>query len=110
MLQGDNKLVVQGKLPSMVSELDMTAGGYTKTCSRYYMMTPNGEMLCKDEAGNIVATTMEEELPTGDDVSSRLNVPTQLDCLSKLLRPAAVRTKHFLTIGCTNINLTATVE
>ena len=69
---GDNKLAVQGPLPSMISELDMTADGYMKTCSRYYMMTPDGEMMCKDEAGNIIATTAEDNLETGDDVSQQL--------------------------------------
>ena len=69
---GDNKLAVQGPLPSMISELDMTAGGYKKTCSRYYMMTPNGEMMCKDEAGNVIATTAEDNLETGDDVRQQL--------------------------------------
>ena len=69
---GDNKLAVQGPLPSMISELDMTTGGYMKTCSRYYMMTPNGEMLCKDEAGKIVATTAEETLSKGKGVSQKI--------------------------------------
>ena len=69
----------------MISELDMTAGGYMKTCSRYYMMTPNGEMLCKDEAGNIVATTTEETLSKGKGVS---------DQIQKLLRLRISRTVH----------------
>ena len=67
---GDNKLVVQGPLPSMISQLDITADGYTKSCSRYYMMTPDGDMLCKDEAGKIVATTAEMNIVTaGKEVS-----------------------------------------
>ena len=35
------------------------------------MMTPDGEMLCKDEAGKIVATTVEDSL-FDDSVSRQL--------------------------------------
>ena len=75
---GDNKLAAEGALPSMISQLDMTAGGYMKTCSRYYMMTPDGEMLCKDEAGKIVATTVEEILSKGNAVSRPTPKPSLL--------------------------------
>ena len=58
----------QGSLPSPVSELDVTAEGYGKKCFRYLMLSPGGEMMCRDKIGKIVATTAEEILQTGNYV------------------------------------------
>ena len=58
----------QGPLPSPIRELDLTAEGYGKKCSRYLMLSPGGEMMCRDKNGRIVATTAEEMLMTGNYV------------------------------------------
>ena len=58
----------QGPLPSPISELDLRAEGYGKKCSRYIMLSPGGEMMCRDKNGKIVATTAEEILQTGNYV------------------------------------------
>ena len=59
----------QGPLPSPITDLDQTAEGYGKECATYLMMTPGGEMMCRDATGKIVATTVEELLLSGNMVS-----------------------------------------
>ena len=63
----------QGPLPSPVTELDSTAQTYGKECVKYLMMTPSGEMMCRDKMGKIVATTAEELLLAGNKVSDAVN-------------------------------------
>ena len=58
----------QGPLPSPVTDLDMTAESYGKECATYLIMTPSGSMMCRDAMGNIVATTIEELLLSGNMV------------------------------------------
>ena len=58
----------QGPLPSPISLLDSTAEGYDKKCFKYLMLSPDGEMMCRDNNGNIVATTAEKMLLTGNYV------------------------------------------
>ena len=67
---GDYKVSTQGHLPSPVSILDSTAKGYGKTCFKYLMLSPDGEMMCRDNTGKIVATTAEKMLLTGNYVST----------------------------------------
>ena len=71
---GDHKVSTQGPLPSPISELDLTAEGYGKKCSRYLMLSPGGEMMCRDKNGKIVATTAEEMLQTGNYVRNRSDI------------------------------------
>ena len=52
----------QGPLPSMVTVVNRTAVSYGKSCDRFFMMTPSGEMMCRDDSGHIVATSTEELL------------------------------------------------
>ena len=59
----------QGPLPSPITELDLTAEKYDKDCAKYLMMTPDGEMMCRDKTGKIVATTAEDLLLPGSMVS-----------------------------------------
>ena len=59
----------QGPLPSPITDLDQTAEGYGKECVTYLMMTPGGEMMCRDATGKIIATTVEELLLSGNMVS-----------------------------------------
>ena len=65
---GDHKVSTQGPLPSPISDLDLTAEGYGKKCFIYVMLSPGGEMMCRDKNGKIVATTAEEMLQTGNYV------------------------------------------
>ena len=60
----------QGPLPSPVRILDSTAKGYGKTCFKYLMLSPDGEMMCRDNTNKIVATTAENMLLTGNYVST----------------------------------------
>ena len=59
----------QGPLPSPITQLDTTAEGYGKECVKYLVMTPSGEMMCRDKMGKIVATTIEDLLLPVDNVS-----------------------------------------
>ena len=59
----------QGPLPSPITELDLTADKYDKECATYLMMTPDGEMMCRDKMGKIVATTAEDLLLSVNIVS-----------------------------------------
>ena len=60
----------QGPLPSPKTVLDSTAKGYSKNCFKYLMLSPDGEMMCRDHNGKIIATTAEEMLLTGNGVSN----------------------------------------
>ena len=66
---GDYLVSSQGPLPSPITQLDTTAEGYGKECVKYLMMTPSGEMMCRDKTGKIVATTIEDLLLPVDNVS-----------------------------------------
>ena len=59
----------QGPLPSPITQLDRTAEEYGKECVKYLMLTPSGEMMCRDKTGKIVATTAEELIMHGNKVS-----------------------------------------
>ena len=75
----------QGPLPSPISELDVTAKEYGKKCSRYLMLSPGGEMMCRDKNGKIVATTAEEMLMSGNyvgKVTNCLKVPMFCELLA----------------------------
>ena len=67
---GDYKVSVQGHLPSPITVLDLTADGYGKSCYKYLMLSTDGKMMCRNKDGDIVATTAEDMLLTGNYVST----------------------------------------
>ena len=66
---GDYLVSSQGPLPSPITQLDTTAEKYSKECAKYLMMTPGGEMMCRDKTGKVVATTAEELIMHDNKVS-----------------------------------------
>ena len=74
----------QGPLPSPITELDLTAEKYGKECATYLMMTPDGEMMCRDKTGKIVATTAEDLLLPGNKVSLIVSTLDMPFCLIKV--------------------------
>lgn len=68
-LLGDYGLAIQGALPSLVNTVNKTATGYGKTCDKFFMFTPSGEMLCRNSNGDIVATSAEDRFFPESEVS-----------------------------------------
>lgn len=44
------------------SYLDDVARQHGNACMRYYMLSPMGEIMCENEAGEIVATNIASEI------------------------------------------------
>ncbi|KAK2156948.1 hypothetical protein LSH36_202g12076 [Paralvinella palmiformis] len=59
---GDYDVLVNGLIPSPTSLLRERASTRRRKCFRFYVLTSGGEMMCTDEDGKIVATTLPEKL------------------------------------------------
>ncbi|KAK2156947.1 hypothetical protein LSH36_202g12059 [Paralvinella palmiformis] len=59
---GDYDILVNGLVPSPTSLLRERASTRRRKCFRFYVLTSGGEMMCTDEDGKIVATTLPEKL------------------------------------------------
>ena len=68
----------QGPLPSPITELDLTAEEYGKECAEYQMMTPDGVLMCRDAIGQIIATTEEDLILSGNRVSPTYTLITMM--------------------------------
>ena len=61
LISEDRDLVVQGHLPSPKKELDDNARARRSACAKYYLLSPSGEMVCKDAGGTVVATNIMKD-------------------------------------------------
>ncbi|KAK2154275.1 hypothetical protein LSH36_272g04056 [Paralvinella palmiformis] len=59
---GDHDVLANGLIPSPTSLLRQMASTRRRMCFRFYVLTTGGEMMCTDEDGKIVATTLPEKL------------------------------------------------
>ena len=53
-------MMSRGDLPSPTQRLAAVAAAQGQECDKYYLLTPNNDVMCKDEDGNIIADNLED--------------------------------------------------
>ncbi|XP_006822696.2 uncharacterized protein LOC102802244 [Saccoglossus kowalevskii] len=79
---GDYRLTQEGPLPSPITLLDNYASLAESECHRYYMLSPAGQMICRNNLDEIVAITTEISPILMKDVE---NTKMEMDELTKVL-------------------------
>ncbi|XP_070578700.1 uncharacterized protein [Ptychodera flava] len=79
---GNSRLFAQGPLPTPTQQVNTAAAKLGESCTRYYMLNPEGSIFCKNEKGQIVAASTDV---TGSVCNANSETEDCIRALTKLI-------------------------